>query len=329
MYADNLKYNYIIYGAPGYYEFGYHDISKVDYAVYYKSMYDTLDNSFAKFIMKLSYSKKVNSWINEPFCNIIYSQLCGYEFKKPKPICFLCFPNNFDYLRPSFLKFLRTRYPKCKIVFFLQDLLKTKPYISIEYIRENFDLILDYDRGDCEAYGFTYHTTPMSYVDISLDSSIQESDIYFCGAAKSRYPIIHEVYQNCLDSGLRCDFNLMQMPTNAPRCEGINYPKKLFGYMTNLQHIAKTKAIVEIMQEGADGFTPRFWESIVYDKHLFTNNKSVFDSPLYDPSTMHHISLLKEPPAIQDILNTTVHHSSSVKRKLSPLGLLKFIDNIL
>ena len=89
---------------------------------------------------------------------------------------------------------------------------------------------------------------------------------------------------------MKCDFNIMGLPKGEKRISGINYPDILFSYTENIQHILKTKCILEIMQDNADGFTPRLWESIIYDRHLLSNNKNIASSIFYNAEGCHIIN---------------------------------------
>ena len=79
------------------------------------------------------------------------------------------------------------------------------------------------------------------------------------------------------------------------------------------------------MQEGADGFTPRVWESIIYDKHLLTNNGSLSHSEYYNSDYMHDVN----DSEIVQALKRQVAYDTNQKNKLSPIHLLEFVDKLL
>ena len=117
----------------------------------------------------------------------------------------------------------------------------------------------------------------------------------------------------------------MQFPEGEKRIDGIHYEGKNLSYEQNIQHVLNTKAVLEIMQEGADGFTPRVWESIIYDKHLLSNNASLHHSEYYNADFMHDIY----DANVLQLVNMPVRYDSNHKNILSPTHLLKFIDELL
>lgn len=326
--SDNGKYNYVICGSSAYYVYGYHDIIAKENVRYYSSLYEGIESKFKRFLVRLCYSKKVNKIIKHPFEDVIFPYLYKSCFNDEKALCYLLFGRCYELLQSSYVDYLRSRYKGVRIVLFLQDLVKSYNNINIDYLKRKFDLVISYDKIDAERYGLLYHPTPMSYVKVDDDLGINESDFYFCGYAKSRYPAIHSLYTRLTENGYKCDFNVFKLPDDVNKLSGINYIDSIMSYKQNLQHIQKTKCIVEVMQDGAVGFTPRLWESIMYDKHLLTNNKSVFESPFFN-MVYHHI--LEDLDSLKDIKWVTSHvsFSSKDKQKLSPVHLLSFIEDSL
>ena len=325
MELDNLKYNYVICGAGGYYDFGYRDVMNLPNVRYYSRYDGGVRTKLEKFLIRFNFSKKVNRFLKTPFGHVVYPIIYKPDFYDTKPLCFIFFGNVEYVYQTSYLKFLRKKYPDVKIVLYMQDLIHKNPQLDFNRCKCNFDLILSYDRGDCLKYDLHFHPTPMSQVVVEEDNLIEESDVYFCGYAKSRYQLINDLYMRYTSYGLKCDFNIMKYPTDAPRVDGIKYHDCLFTYEQNIQHILKTKAILEVMQDGADGFTPRVWESIIYDKHLITSNTSLINSEFYDRMSMH----IYNDISLVDNIFTPVAYSLNKKQQLSPIHLLKYIDNIL
>ena len=165
----------------------------------------------------------------------------------------------------------------------------------------------------------------MSNVEFGNDQICERYDVYFCGFAKTRYPIINNLYKKLTSQGLKCDFHLMNYPDNEDKVAGIHYNEAPFSYEKNIQHVLNSRCILEIMQENADGFTPRVWESIIYDRHLLTNNRSLFNSEFFNEKNMHFV----ESNDIMSWINESAESSFKEKNRLSPIHLLYFIDNLL
>ena len=117
----------------------------------------------------------------------------------------------------------------------------------------------------------------------------------------------------------------MKFPKGEEKIDGIHYDDEFLTYEQNIQHVLNAKSVLEIMQEGADGFTPRVWESIIYDRHLLTNNESLSQSEYYNSDYMHDVN----DSDIVHALKREVAYDTNQKNKLSPIHLLTFIDNLL
>lgn len=299
-----------------------------EYARYFSSIYDGIESDLHHKLVNICYSKTVNRIVKHPFKNLVFPLLYPCKFDNNKTRCYLFFGNGLELINTFYADYLRKQHRGVKIVLFLQDLIKTYKNFDLNFLRKQTDLIISYDKQDADKYGLLYHPTPMSYVKVDEDDSIKESDFYFCGYAKTRYPVIHSLYCKLVDEGYNCDFNVFRLPENVAKVEGINYIKDMMNYEQNLQHVQKTKCIVEIMQDGAVGYTPRLWESIIYDKHLLTNNRLVLDSHFFN-ERYHHMW-----DKIDSILDTKwvtepVTFSSEIKHQLSPTELLSYIDALL
>ena len=98
-------------------------------------------------------------------------------------------------------------------------------------------------------------------------------------------------------------------------------------YEENLQHVAKTRIVLEIMQEKAFGASLRVWESMMYDKLLLTNNSGLTRLDIYNPRYMHVID--KDSLTIGDWINELVCYEDAVKDSIRPQALLEFIDALL
>lgn len=323
---NNLKYNYVICGSDGYYDIGYRDIMNLDYVRYYHRYDSGVSTLLMKKLIRINFSQKVNRIIKTPLAKIVYPHIYKPIFENiNKPICFIFFGNVEYVYQTSFIQFIRNTYPDARIVLYMQDLIHRNANLDFYSCRNSFDLIISYDKGEANKYNMYFHPTPMSAVNVEMDESIKESDIYFCGYAKSRFPIIHDLYIKFTQLGLKCDFHLMKFPSSEPRIEGICYENQDFTYEQNIQHVLKSRCILEIMQDGADGFTPRVWESIIYDKHLITNNCRLKDSEYFNPNYMHDINNID----ISSFINNKVLYCEYEKERLSPIHLLEYIDELL
>lgn len=323
----DFKYNYIIAGSSGFYEVAYSDLFNMPNVVYFRSYIDGINSNIKRFLLRVNFNIKVNKLISTPFGKLVYPWLFSHSFKANRPLCFIFFGTQFAVINTGYLDYLRKKYPNAKLVLYMQDIVASLPYYDIVSYKKRFDLVLSYDKGDCERYNLKYYPTPYSKIDISKLPKINEDiDVFFCGAGKTRYPAIFDTYRKCIDQGLKCKFFLIGVPFEKRIVgDGLIYDKRL-SYEENLGYVIQSKCILEIMQEHADGFTPRLWESIMYDKHLLTNNDNIKKTIYYNSDNIH---IINEVEKIDRWINNKVEIDNSIKDEKSPQHLIEYIEQII
>ena len=323
--AFQLNYNYVVLGADGYYLAGYSDIMNLPNVKYYTDYYTGFESMFSRKIVRLNFSRNVNKYFHTPFKRFVYPKLFPHKFNDDKPVCYLFFAGWSYIFNSSYIDYLKEKDKNSKFVLYLQDLVCRNRYLDIDSVRPKMDLILSYDQGDCKKYGLLFYPTPMSKSPFIGDNIDKTTDFYFCGKAKGRFEIVHNLFKELTSRGYKCDFNILEMPRDVERLTGINYPSKQISYQDNITHVINTKCIVEIMQEGADGFTPRLWESIMSDCHLLSNNTSIEKSRFYIPENIH---IINDDLEKMDLswLSCKATYEDALKEELSPINFLKYID---
>ena len=318
-----MKYNYIIAGGAGYYKYAYSDVSHLDNVAYFENYVDGMRSSFLKFAARVNFNLRLNRYIKTPLRRLVFDKIFPFSFKEDRPLCFIFFGVQFAVINTSYLEYLRNRYPSAKIVLFMQDIVSSLPYYDIENYKKRFDAVLSYDRQDCDRYGLMYYSTPFSYIDPADFKTRKPVDVYFCGAAKTRYHEILDVYRKCKDKGLSCRFFITGVPVDERIASNeIVYDQKI-SYLDNLSYVYSSRCILEIMQKNAVGFTPRVWEALVYNKHLLSDNPDLTNSEFYNDRSIH---TLKDIVSISEWINTDVDTSEAAIREKSPVRLLEFIE---
>ena len=97
-------------------------------------------------------------------------------------------------------------------------------------------------------------------------------------------------------------------------------------YIENLQHVAKTRCILDLVRHGATGLSFRVWESIMYNKKLITDNNHIIESEFYDK---RYITLLKEKECDIELIKSQSIFTNPYKKNITPDQLLRYIaDNL-
>lgn len=319
----SLTYKYIILGTKeSYYPVGYYDLNFIEGAKYLTET----DMGVSPLFFSLCFSPKVPYFFKRIFRYLTFPKLYAKFFNKKDSICLIVIAGPSLLYAADYISYLGKHYPNIKKVLYLQDIVSSKKYLDIETVKKYFDLILSYDQADCNKYDLIYYPTPYSCYPIQKDLGYPVSDVFFCGMAKNRYSTILYMYDECIKQGLKCVFFVSGIDETMERRDGIIY-NTLLGYTEQLHYVQNSKCIVEIMQEGAIGYTPRTWESIIYDKHLLTNNTMLQTTQYYNMKYMHigYESLR----TISQWINAPVSYAEDFKASLSPIKLIMKIDSLL
>ncbi len=320
---QELNHNYIIVGSTGYSKVGYYDLTLINGVRYFHNMKEGIHSRLDLLLQRLTFSEKVNKLFHTPFSHHTFSRLYRAEFKEKKPLVFLFFGQNETVYQSGYIEYIRKKYPGVKVVLYMIDIISRNKNLDFPKSRSLFDLILSYDRGDCKKYGLVFYPTSYSQYPVPDNSSIAPFDVYYCGNAKMRGEVIFDVYRRCKEQGLKCKFFVTSAPPELRiDAEDIIYDKYI-DYIDNLQYVKKSKCILEVMQANADGFTPRLWESIMYDKHLLTNNATLHKTPYYRRSSMHGLDSIDK---ITTWIDKPIKIENTLKDSLSPVYLLHYID---
>lgn len=329
---ENSTYNYVICGDSMWTPYMFGDLYGTNGVKLFYRNDDGFNGFFSKLLWHVNYSKKINKYIKRPFNKYIVRNTWNCQFDNNLPVCYILMGNRASvFNNKALLDYWRQSRPNCKIVLYLVDLVSRNALLNIDYIRENFDIVISYDKSDSQLYGWLYYPTPYSRLLLTQEDIAIESDLYFCGSAKNRLSDIIKVYEWAKCNGLSCKFFISGVSSqNQIYKNDIHYNQKLT-YAQNLQYAIKSKCIVEIMQKNATGYTPRLWEAIMLDKHLLTNNQEVLNSPYYIPKGMHFFSGDESYDLydLYDQIDTPIRYSEDLKQSLSPFNFIKFMNSII
>lgn len=319
-----MKYNYVIAGGSGFYQIAYSDLNRLDNVAYFENYIDRINSRLIKFATRVNFNLKLNQYLRTPLRKLVFDKIFPINFKESKPLCFIFFGTQFAVINTSYIEFIRKKYPSVIIILFMQDIVSSLPYYDIENYKKRFDLILSYDKNDCNRYNLIYYPTPFSYINPSNFHKHKTIDVYFCGAAKSRFHEILNVYKLCKDKGLSCKFIITGVPVKERLAsDEIIYDKRI-SYLENLSFVYASRCVLEIMQKNAVGYTPRLWEALVYDKHLLSNNPEIYNSEFYNNNSIHYID---DVDNILEWINLKVSTSKNTVAQKSPIKFLEFIES--
>lgn len=109
-----------------------------------------------------------------------------------------------------------------------------------------------------------------------------QTDLFFVGLGKNRVGQILQIQEIASAQRLNADINIVD---NLKRLYNSRYVKRM-GYEEVRMRVARTKALIDIMQSGQSGMTQRVMEALFFKKKLVTNNAFVKKCRFYTPENV-------------------------------------------
>lgn len=251
-----------------------------------------INNPALKGVRKIHRSRKINHFVKLPFQSVWYDTKSLKDHVDQDSV-FLFTTAVLGSIRPDYLYELKKQYPNNRMVVLALDSVHAHSW-CIKHaapLMNSFpwDCVLSYDLDDCREFGYQF-LGYCYYSEIEPDhAELNNSDLQYVGAVKNdngrREQLINDIYHKAVQSGVRCDFTVSGKDTSQITDE---IEKKGLTYPEVLNHIQHSKCILELLQEGQKRQTARYFEAVVYNKKLLTNNPNIKDLPFYNPDYMYY-----------------------------------------
>lgn len=213
----------------------------------------------------------------------------------------------------NFVGYLRCKLPDVTLVYLFSNIVRissARKYGYLDKLKTHFDQIYAFDKEDAANYGFDF--SPLIYTrDPEYKEKEKEYDVFYVGNAKDRLDSLHEIYEKCRMTGLRCCFFINGVAADKKKYADIHYNEPL-GYGEVLDYIAKSKCMVDAIQGGSTAMTIKVCESVIYDKKLITTNRNVVDEPYYSAERFY---VYPSADDIKEFVNKEVERFSEKDRE--------------
>lgn len=271
--------------------------NKVFADLYNDERVDILDSQYygygckaIRFIRKVHLSRKINGIIKLPLKRIWYT-LSRYKFNKDDNY-YIIFPDVIPY-DSNFMRKLKSKY---NIKYVLLSMNKWEFYgakrIRDKFESDLFDYVFTFDPDDSKRYGFLLFDSYYSVIKPKC-TKCEKKDILFVGIGREdRIFTILKVFEEAERNHLSTDFYVLKdkrcnNEIYAKYSDRINILDKSIPYEDVVEKINSSNCILEVLSPGQSGATLRYYEAVVYNKKLLTNNKNVVNLPFYNQEYIH------------------------------------------
>lgn len=296
----NKVENYVLYG-------GVDKLFLIDFKFSYR------DN----FCYRLITSRKTSFWIPKKLKNVIVPKVKKYADRKSIKAFDKLFENSeelnnlnciiicarvFEYFGISIVDYVREKYPDCKIVTYLADVLSSFLVTEDDFNRA-FDKVYSFDKSECRKYGFTYCLEPYSYqITEKLFGSdfdvVPQYDVTFIGAAKDRLDDILSVYEKLKVHNLKLDFWIFGVKKEDQKYKDEIHYNEYLSFEDFIRHTLNARCTFEALQKNGSSPTTRFSMCMLYKRKLLTNCTELLDSEWSDAMATGNIQVYKDMETI-------------------------------
>lgn len=252
-------------------------------------------NSLIKKLYGFRYSAKGRKWLSL-LPNSIWN---GYSFFNNLKIAddekvYLLFVIGRDVERlfvPSILDKIKNKYKDrvCNCLILFDSIEVTKSHNKWGEITDcfsHYDKVATFDLKDAKKYNLIHFWDPYSKRE-NLSPSTNKKDLFFIGVDKGRLDILNKIAEKAKEKHLSCDFRVFQLDKEK-EINGITRLEKFLPYNEMLKEVLSSNCLVEILAKGQSSSSFRYYESVVYNKKLITNNPNIFDMPFYNSDYMQY-----------------------------------------
>ncbi len=151
-----------------------------------------------------------------------------------------------------------------------------------------FDLVISDTPEDAKKYNLYYHMDPFPYNNKELPDLQCDNDLYFLGRGKDRIKFCKDIACRLDRDEIKYDFTIIQQEKVESR-EGIKYRADKVPYREIINGISRSNCILEILSYN-NSASLRYFEAIVFNKKLLTNNQEAASLPFFNPDYMKIIN---------------------------------------
>ena len=303
----------------------FNDLEQDSRVEVFKQYFNTTPEKNRKY-SNLSSSNGIVSRSRRKIYNYFYSFLKNIVIKDELTFFILPNPSALGIDAHYLERFLKKNRNVVPVMIFIDPIGKPMSNRAKDLVDKVSNFIcITFDKDDAERYGWE-HFACMYSVVAEPNNYVLNNDIYFIGYKNDKLDMLHKIGCYIKTADCNASINILGVDKREQKnIKGVNYSTQYKPYKEVLEDVQKTNCILEIRQKGQSGPTLRYYEAIVYNKKLLTNNKDIVNMPFYDARYMKYFE------KIEDIDTEWVKKQENIDYgydgRYSPVYILDIIEN--
>ena len=187
-----------------------------------------------------------------------------------------------------------------------------------------FDLVYTFTPKDVSDQGFKL--TLAYYSKFTTQNETAHNDVFFLGSMKNRGALLDDIYNYFKQIGVN---SLFYVYVNSPKDKtNAGFVYDSMPYSKSIGYVKSSNVILDLVDERQTGMTLRYYEAIVYNKKLLTNNKNIVKMPYFNPKYMKVFQTVDDIKSIEHgWFNTVEEIDYKYNGEYEPINFLKQIKN--
>ena len=217
---------------------------------------------------------------------------------------------------------------KATVLFFIDELFndyKTVRRAKILMADQShyFDLIYTFSPKDAAMHGILLNKSYYSAFNVPKIEG--EQGLFFVGSMKNRGSLLDQIYNYLQSVNVSC---LFYVYVNSGRDKtNPNFHYTSIPYESSIRLLKSSNVILDLVDERQTGMTLRYYEAVVYNKKLLTNNINIIQQPYYNE---HYMKVFRTMDELKNIdpswFNTTEEIDYHYREEFEPYNFLKQIQ---
>lgn len=154
-----------------------------------------------------------------------------------------------------------------------------------EFVR-HFDYVATTDSLDARTYDLVPSLMPCVKASVPAGDAYA-SDIYFHGDAGAYEQVLLDIARRADSLGVRANLNIAHMQTRGERMRGVHRLSAAYASQPyDARGLVGSSCLLDVSEQSGNSLPRAYYNAIVQNKKLLTNNRKVLSAPFYDPQNM-------------------------------------------